>query len=196
DPAKLDKVRQEAEQRAETKIGNARTYEELARKIAEASSDLRSNPLEQQAMRAAAARRITAPAARRVTEHRLQRFADMLEPNPRSMKRLVNALGLHQATHFLEGRSVASDALARWTIVELRWPLLADYLSIRPHAATDLLEGRVPEDGRLDERLKSLFQEASVLAVVQGDEGSGVLDEATVRSIVGAPTALPTRQAK
>ena len=196
DPMTLDAVRREAEARAEEKIGPAHTQEELEAKIAEAAADPQSGHLEAQAMRAAAARRITAPEARRETEHRLQRFAPLLEPNPRSMKRLVNAFGLHQATHFLEGRSVAPDALTRWTIVELRWPLLADYLAARPHAAADLVAGRPPTDGRLGDELRTLFEDPAVLAVVQGDgeEGAAKLDPETVREIVGALGTSPAAE--
>ena len=193
DPTVLDAARRKAEARAEEKMGPAHTQEELEAKIAEAAADPRSGHLEAQAMRAAAARRITAPEARLETEHRLQRFSPLLEPNPRSMKRLVNAFGLHQATHFLEGRSVTPDALARWTIMELRWPLLADYLAARPQAAADLVTGKAPADGRLGDELKALFEDPAVLAVVlgTGEEGAATLNPAAVREIVGALGTSP-----
>ncbi|HEX7240764.1 MAG TPA: P-loop NTPase fold protein [Longimicrobiaceae bacterium] len=193
DPEALDAARREAEERAVKKIGLAHTQEELQARIAEAAADPQSGHLDEQAMRAAAARRITTPEARRATEHRLQHFAGLLEPNPRSMKRLVNAFGLHQATHFLEGRSVAPDVLARWTIVELRWPLLADYLAARPQAADDLAEGRPPEDDRLAGDLKPLFGDSDVLAVVRGNVGTGgaTLSAAAIHEIVGDGGTAP-----
>jgi hypothetical protein len=189
DPGAMDAAVKQAEQRAKDKLGGAHTQEEIEAKIAEVAAEPDSDTLTP-AMRAVGAKRITTPEAREETEHRLQRFAGLLDSNPRSMKRLVNAFGLHQATHFLEGRSVAPDALVRWTIIELRWPLLADYLAARPSVATDLIEGRAPEDDRLDEDLKSLFGDPSVLTVVRGgeEEEGVILDMSTIRDIVGTST--------
>jgi len=85
--------------------------------------------LQRDVLRAAAAKQITSAEAIRASEHRLQPFAGLLEANPRSMKRLVNAYGLNHARAYLEGRNVSVEALARWTIIELRWPLLAEYVS-------------------------------------------------------------------
>jgi hypothetical protein len=124
DPQALDQTRKDAEAAALNTVKHVHTQEALEAKI----DQVRHDPVQEQAMRAAAAKQITRGEAQCETEHRLQRFADLLEPNPRAMKRLVNAYGLHQATHFLEGRRVSPDALARWTILELRWPLLADML--------------------------------------------------------------------
>lgn len=87
---------------------------------------------EKPALRAAAAVQITRKSATEQTEPRLRRFARYLEPNPRAMKRLVNAVSMAQARQFLEGREkerVRLETLARWTLLELRWPLLADYLA-------------------------------------------------------------------
>ena len=55
-------------------------------------------------------------------EHRLLRWVSYIEPNPRGMKRLVNAIGMTQARSLLEGRMVDFDAIVLWTILELRWP--------------------------------------------------------------------------
>jgi hypothetical protein len=79
-------------------------------------------------MRGATAKQITGATAERHTEHRLLAFAELLEPNPRSIKRIANAIGMQQAIQFLEGRNVSPEALARWTIIDLRWPALAEFL--------------------------------------------------------------------
>ncbi|MET0310118.1 MAG: P-loop NTPase fold protein [Sphingomonas sp.] len=80
-------------------------------------------------LRAAAALEISHSRSADAIEHSLQPFADLLEPNPRAMKRLVNAVGMAQARAFLEARDVSLDTLARWTLLELRWPLLADHIA-------------------------------------------------------------------
>jgi nucleoside phosphorylase len=189
DPKMLDKTRKQAEQEALKTVKDVNTQKELEEKIAE----VRHDPVREQAMRAAAAKQITSAEAQRETEHSLQRFADLLESNPRSMKRLVNAYGLHQATHFLEGRNVLPDALARWTIIELRWPLLAEFLSSRPMFIIKLANGQ-SDDRSIPRELKKLFEDAEVKAVI-GSNAAGEprsLDEAAIRQIVGlAQTETP-----
>ena len=182
-PTELEKTRKNAEREAAETVKNAYTQEELDDKISKVADD----PVREQAMRAAAAKQITSTEAQRATEHRLQRFADLLEPNPRSMKRLVNAYGLHQATHFLEGRSVSPEALALWTIIALRWPLLSDLLAAHPQWVNDLANGKAPHNNKIPKTLKELFGNDEVRGVFAGDaDGLSLsLDEEAVRQIVG-----------
>jgi hypothetical protein len=87
---------------------------------------------------------------------------------------------LYQAAHILERRQVSPEALARWTIVELRWPLLAEHLASRPQ----LLNG---PSTSLPKSLKSLFEDCEVKAVLSGTPPTGdVLDEDSLRAIVGS----------
>ena len=182
DASALEARQREAEKQAEREVGDLKTTEEL-QAFVQAASD----PLKQEGRRAVAAQRITTPEAQRETQkHLLEGFADLLEPNPRSMKRLVNAYGLHQATHFLEHRHVAPDALARWTLIELRWPLLADYLAARPEALTAIHDGSEPAG--VPDALKPLFKDEAVGAVVRGGSAEA-LDEHTLRQIVGSVDA-------
>jgi len=146
---------------------------------------------EEQAARAAAAMRITSAEARRETEHLLQRFSALLEPNPRAMKRLVNAYGMHQATHFLEGRRVPPAALAQWTILELRWPLLADFLAARPHRLTLLTNHATSVDETIPKDLQPLIDDEAVKAVLMGERaGVKPLTVQTIREIVGSDAAF------
>ena len=183
----MEEMRKQAESKALARVNGIYTHAELEAVI----SQVREDPMQEQAMRTAAAKQITSSEAQRVTEHRLQRFADLLEPNPRSMKRLVNAYGLHQATHFLERRSVSPEALARWTIIELRWPLLADFLAVRPQLVSDLAKGETPTSSTIPADLTELFGDEEVKRVVigNGDEPIMALDEAAVRGLVGLARA-------
>ena len=174
DATATDQERKAAETAALDNVKSLTTKEALDRKIAE----VRGHPILEPAMRAAAAKQITSVEALKATEHSLQRFADLVEPNPRAMKRLVNAFGLHQATHFIEERNVSAEVLARWTIVELRWPLLADYLAENP-AAVAALHGNATI--RLPRDLRTLVGDDEVRKVV-----TGALDEASIRRLVGA----------
>lgn len=108
---------------AEAQVKGKTSIEALQAVIDEAPKE------HQPALRAAAAVEITRADSAQAVEHRLQHLSALLEPNPRAMKRLVNAVGMAQARCFLEARTVSLDSLARWTLIELRWPLLADYLS-------------------------------------------------------------------
>jgi hypothetical protein len=198
DPQALEETRKHAEAEALKTVGNVHTQEQLKAKI----DQVRHDPVQEHAMRAAAAKQITSGEAQLETEHRLQRFATLLEPNPRAMKRLVNAYGLHQATHFLEGRRVSPDALARWTIIELRWPLLADVPAARPQSVVDVANGQAPADGSLPHGVAGLFGDEAVKAVLVGDRvrGAPALDEASIRQIIGLAhaemqaEALPERR--
>ena len=120
----------------------------------------------------------------RAAEHRLQPLAHLLEPNPRSMKRLVNAYGLNQARVFLEGRKVEVEALARWTIVELRWPILADYLATN---WTDIAAGNLPF-AQFPEDIRSLLADLDVrevFGVVGPQAAQGKLTVEALAPILG-----------
>lgn len=66
------------------------------------------------------------------TEHALDRFAPLLPPNPRSIKRFVNDYSIARTVRALEGDPVPIAALAQWTAIRVRWPALADYLREHP----------------------------------------------------------------
>ena len=72
-------------------------------------------------------------------EHRLLPFFDLLEPNPREIKRLVNAVDMNQSRLMMEQRRISLEAVARWTLLELRWPQLAELLTEESDKAGDIL---------------------------------------------------------
>jgi hypothetical protein len=84
--------------------------------------------------------------------HALERFAPLLEPNPRSVRRFLMAFSVIRAARLAEGNPVATEPLALWTIVTVRWPLLAEFLTDNPervdlfNASTSQLDSRVPGD--------------------------------------------------
>jgi hypothetical protein len=66
------------------------------------------------------------------TEHFLKPFALFTEPNPRAMKRLSNAYTLGSDIRIVEkSKNILRERkqLALWTILTLRRPPLAEYLS-------------------------------------------------------------------
>lgn len=187
EPGVLDTKLKEAEVAAKEAVSDLNNQEDLDAKI----DAVRANPIQEQAMRAAAALKITSGQARQETEHRLAKFSDILERNPRAMKRLVNAYGMHQASNILGGRRVDLDALARWTVLQLRWPILADALAGSP----DLLNPDVSSPSLTSTHadyalITALLADNEVRRVIsEGAEGSGTLTESLIRQIVGGREA-------
>jgi hypothetical protein len=70
-------------------------------------------------------------------EHFLMQYADLLEANPRAMKRLLNAYGFRRGFDIQSSNRSDADALVRWTILENRWPILADNLAQRSTGPID-----------------------------------------------------------
>ena len=62
----------------------------------------------------AAINRLTRPEIEKQTEHALQKFAPLLEPNPRAIKRFVNAYGMARASNVLAARSRSSAPFRSW----------------------------------------------------------------------------------
>jgi len=90
-------------------------------------------------------------------------------------KRLLNAYGFRRGFRHPQRRS-DPDALVRWTILENRWPILADYL-----------EGR--SRGRdASEIISALIKNPEVLEVAQG------LTWEKLRPIASAPDQPPAME--
>jgi hypothetical protein len=71
---------------------------------------------------------------RKATEHALQKFAGLLEPNPRSMKRFVIAYSIARGVRTVEGSAIGIEPLALWIVIRSRWPAVADYIALHPEA--------------------------------------------------------------
>ena len=95
------------------------------------------------------------------------------------MKRLVNAYGLNQARAYLEDRKVSVEALARWTIIELRWPVLADYIAMS-WPEIDLLDPGVAVAAPFGDMLKS----RAVLNVIGAEATEGRLTKENLGPIL------------
>jgi hypothetical protein len=75
----------------------------------------------------------------------------MAEPGPAIVRHLVAAYCVQRTVLLLAGHAIDDDAVAikrlgLWTIVTLRWPLLADWLKLHPDGIEGLLEGAAPAD--------------------------------------------------
>ena len=118
------------------------------------------------------------------TEHVLRPFAQLLAPNPRSIKRFVMDYAAVRGARTAEGSSVSVEKLALWTVVRTRWPALADYLRAHPRQVSDIGKAEdqlehVPED------LRPLFidENGDVLAVLDFNHGTFTDDD--IRAATG-----------
>jgi hypothetical protein len=83
----------------------------------------------------AAVRRMNSPKLDDELEKLLSEFAPLLEKNPRSMKRLMNAYGIERDRLLRNGYFLTREErrqLALLTILWLRWPLFAEHLRKAP----------------------------------------------------------------
>ncbi len=128
-------------------------------------------------------------AARQETEHLLARFTTLLPDNPRVMKRMINAFGMRYAIGLLERSNVSREVLARWALLEQRFPALADLLVEHPDWVGALAS---PEKSKsYDEALTPFLFNQTIGNILTGelspDDAGGeaglVLDEQAVRKI-------------
>lgn len=185
--ADIEEVRREAHKRFQTLTSRDDIDAELRQSGGTA--------VEQQAAAEAAVLRLAEPELEEQTEHMLMPFAPLLEPNPRSMKRLVNAYGISSAVEILRravtngangSHPITPEELALWTILGLRWPLLGDYITADPEAIDEILRDREPpSDG--SEWLKTLWINEDVKDVIRGNapDVNASLNTPTVSKLVG-----------
>ncbi|WP_051385650.1 P-loop NTPase fold protein [Actinokineospora inagensis] len=115
-----------------------------------------------------ALRRMMTPEAVVATEHSLQRYAPLLPANPRAMKRFLNTYSAMRAVRTLEGNPVRVDVLAVWTILETRWPGVADHLRERPEDVE--MVGSAEVKG-VPEGLRGVFGDRELVGLVKGRLG-------------------------
>lgn len=153
-------------------IADAESEQDILRVVDES----RDRPfLEQQAIREEAVERLAAPDIFERTEHVLMPFAPLLEPNPRAMKRLVNAYSVNRALAIQSHVDVDREPLALWTILSLQYPELADYLEENP----TIVEQAGKED--VGDAIEQLLADDDVGDIVRGKPVQAELDSDTVR---------------
>ncbi len=148
----------------------------------------RASPLERIAAAPTVMQRlVTDPAAQLRTRHALQRYAVLLDPTPRAMKRFVMAFGMLRAVRTAEGSAVADGPLALWTILLTRWPLLAEHLAQSPASVRYLGLRATAMPSSVPAGLVPLFTDppATLRAVI--DHPSGPLDEHAIAECTGRP---------
>lgn len=163
---------------ADAAIADARNQQDLAsagRLVVDQVEDAR----QQQALIAKIVTRFSEESIEEATTSDLSPFAELLDPNPRSMKLFVNTYGVLQSVRALEEVFPDTSQLALWTVVEVRWPELADFLRSHPTTIDDLIAGRA-----LSAEAIALLGQEGVLRVFE-DPGWGHLDADVIRACAG-----------
>jgi len=153
-----------------------------------------ATPTVRGAVAAAAAARLSAPRLIAATEHSLQRFIALLPPNPRSTKRFLNSYSILRAVRTLEANPVPSEPLALWTILETRWPSLADYLRHNPEAVEMLHKQATALDLEpIPVEIRDLFTDPTIQRLADFEYG-GPLTADLIRACCGAAIFEPGEQ--
>jgi hypothetical protein len=162
-------------------FAGAQTHDEVEQRIWELLEDRHA---EGRVLRAAV-RRLNAPELQAHLEDLLGPFAPLLENNPRSMKRLVNAYGIERDRLLREGRLPSEEErkqLVLFTILRLRWPRFAEHVLRCPEeVAICAGRGDVPDDHPYE----SLLRDPDVCALFDGSLVNATLDADTLRRYAG-----------
>jgi hypothetical protein len=114
--------------------------------------------------------------------HVLELFQDVVEPNPRAMKRYVMAYGMARGVDLASFRDTPQPVLAAWTILSLRWPALAAWLKTEPDRLRWVTPAAGERPGRADRDYVTLMSDPLVKRI------AGHLDPIALRRLLGMPT--------
>jgi hypothetical protein len=168
----------ELRDRARTALENTRTEGEVLEELGRHDKD----PAFQQVFIEEAMARLASPEVAEHTEHVLENFGDLLESNPRAMKRFVNAYRVNRALDLAMRRSTASELLARWTIVSLRWPSLAHYLAHNPDKVADVVSSTSTD---VPVEIRALGARSDVRNVIGTNDQGLILTKTAVQELAG-----------
>lgn len=179
----LEKVRREAREEFKRITSESELIRTLGRREDRAEDQIRR----EEAVRASAKVEIEAG-----TEYFLKQFAHLLEPNPRSIKRLVNNYGIYRAIIILSDPSVIDTVekrkkFALWNIVAMRWPMIAEYMEDDRNQISAIVEGSA--NNIVQEEIKELITMREVQNVFKGKKIDTSLDADYVKQILSLQAA-------
>jgi hypothetical protein len=181
---------EQAAEQARSEFEGAVTQDAIASKLRSGSGG--DDPIQAHVRREEAVLRLATERIEESTAYFLKEFAPLLEPNPRAMKRLLNAYALHRDMAILGGIDVLDDLQKRkrlvlWTIVCLRWPLLEEILSENVDYA-DVIHGLQPPE-TLPKTMRRLLTRESVKEVFGGGNLGVQLDKTAIIEFAGLRTS-------
>ncbi|HEV7668672.1 MAG TPA: P-loop NTPase fold protein [Thermoanaerobaculia bacterium] len=181
DPVQAKQRLAALEQEARAEFRHDRSEGEVVARLDQSQGAAEADdPLRTQARRQIAVERLASAAVEQSVSYFLQPFAPLLEPNPRSMKRLLNAYAIRRDLAILSGLDVLAHEgrrkkLALWTILALRWPALEDFL--REKAGGD--------DSAPGTDVAALLSSREVAEVVEGRNLGGPLTLDDLKELLG-----------
>ena len=128
--------------------------------------------------------KLTEPAVEARTEHQLQKFAELLDRNPRRIKRFLNTYTAELVTSGLDQSFPDPDSLALWTIVRMRWPTIADRLAANPDHIASAKKNATTALSAEDPELAAMLRRPEFIAVRDFKHG-GPLTSALVEQLTG-----------
>ena len=137
-------------------------------------------PLRAQAMRTAVVEKLSGEQFDAELEHFLTQFASFVDPNPRSMKRLMNGYSVYRDMAILSNIDVWQSvgrrrALARWAILLADAPLLMDELERNPKLVPAIHSNEVTPELLERDDLLEVAKSDRVRRLFLGDTADGVL---------------------
>jgi KAP family P-loop domain len=156
----------------------SKTAASLVNKANDSNQDLmklakeprQDDPIIAQKVREEVIKKLSMPDQDKKTEHFLQQFIHLLEPNPRAMKRLLNAYSVEQSVAILSNMDLSENEIALWTILKLRFPVLADFLLENPEVIEHFQNDKIKAGTKLveNETINRFFFNAEIRSVCKG----------------------------
>jgi hypothetical protein len=140
----------------------------------------KDEPIHKQiALRSEAVLHLASPDVINRTEHTLKPFAAFLDDNPRSMKQLVNTYSVYRAVATLSFKNIKTDDLARWAIISMRWPILAEELKKTPTLIEEIGKN-IQTESTDNNVLDSLLNDPQIVSVVEKGKFNNPLTRETI----------------
>jgi hypothetical protein len=168
-PEKIMSNVEEVENEVHNSIKDTKEDSVLIKKVNES----KERPIHEQiAIRSEVVVHLASPGVLQRTEHTLKPFAPLLDDNPRAMKRFVNAYSVNRALSTLSFSDIELNDLAQWTILSMRWPLLAEYLCTDLDLVNKLIKNDLTDiDSNVIQLIKS--DQKNIKKVINDSEGIG-----------------------
>lgn len=172
----------ENEEKAKREFAELSTEDQILDKIneqIEKNKDKNEGSIPAHVIRNAAMHKLSERKISEKIEHALEDYADLMEPNPRAMKRLVNYYSVYRNATLAEGETIERETLVRWLVLSNRWPLLAEFFENNPDKIEFLGKSSKSDFKGMPDDLVVLFDDAEVIKV------KGKLDAKAIRQCTG-----------
>jgi superkiller protein 3 len=174
-----DGINEELEMKAKNILAKQDDPDEIV-KITE--KERSADPLFDRVLRVQMVKRLSQKDIQTKTEHFLQPFIYYVDPNPRAAKRFLNIFNITRAITILSGGDIDNKKLAIWTILALRWPEMARYLLQNPDEVSKI--GKAESSNLpVSDTLKALFQNKTIVGIVNGTLFNTSLNEDWIRKV-------------